>query len=194
MAMTETVGQEVGARERSAVPANRFKLGGIDHVGLPCRDPERSGKFMEQILGGVEIYKAGFSEEDRKLGRIKHIFYHIGEQLVEVVVQDDDVSYPDRTNPDSINTNPHWAFGTTPEGLIEFVEHLKREGIPFDGPRSHRGASVVSVYFRDLDGNNLEVATWEKVSPEQIQITPMGGKYGFIAWRKLSHNWKPREE
>ena len=183
----------VSDHDREAVPANRFNLSGIDHVGIPCRDPARAGKFIEQILGGVEIYRAGFSEEDRKRGRGPHIFYHVGAQLVEVVQQEDGVSYPDRTNPDAANTNPHWAFGATPENLAKFTEDLKREGIPFDGPRSHYRISVVSVYFRDCDGNNFEVTTWTPFGPELIETRPMGGDYGFIPWQDLSHDWQPHD-
>lgn len=187
--MTQTLAKDdftVSAAERVAVPANRFKLSGIDHVGLACRNPDTSGRFIEHILGGVEVYRAGYSEEDRALGRLRHIFYHVGAQLVEVVEQDDKKSYPD---PKGTNTNPHWAFGATPENLVEFVAHLKKEKIPFNGPRSHHRTPVVSVYFRDMDGNNLEVTTWEGMPPELMATTPMGGQHGFIPWEKLSHNW-----
>lgn len=183
----------VSHAERGAVPRNRFRLNGVDHVGLPSRDPDVSGAFVERILGGVEIYRAGYSDEDRRLRRLRHIFYHVGAQLVEVVEQDDMKSYPDVTNPGGINTNPHWAFGASPEDLARFVDHLKQEGVPFNGPRSHRGLSAVSVYFRDLDGNNLEVITWEPIPAGLIELTPMGGEYGFIPWSDLSHRWAPRK-
>lgn len=177
--------------ERNAGPPNRFRLRGIDHVGLPCRDPDAAGAFVERILGGVEVYRAGYSAEDRKLGRLRHIFYHVGAQMVEVVEQEDKRSYPDETNPGGINTNPHWSFGASPEDLAVFVENLRREGIPYNGPRSHRGSTAVSVYFRDLDGNNLEVTTWEPLPQGLLHVTPMGGEHGFIPWQGLSHSWKP---
>lgn len=182
----------VSDRDRENVPANRFQLKGIDHVGIPCRDPDRSGRFVEQILGGVEIYRAGYSELDRKMGRPRHIFYHVGAQLIEVVEQEDGMSYPDRTNPESINTNPHFAFGVTPADMAKFIEHLKQQGIPYNGPRCHRGVSVVSVYFRDCDGNNLEVTTWTPFGPDLMTAQMMGGENGFIPWAKLSHDWQPR--
>jgi catechol 2,3-dioxygenase-like lactoylglutathione lyase family enzyme len=182
----------VGEDAREAVPANRFTLTGIDHVGIPTRDPDLAGRFVEDILGGIEIYRAGYTEEDRKIGRLRHIFYHVGAQLVEVVELEDETGYPDQTNPNSLNTNPHWAFGATPENLARFAEHLTREGIPYDGPRSHFGTSVVSVYFRDCDGNNLEVTTWKSFGPETMTTTPMGGPHGFIPWKKLLHNWRPK--
>jgi catechol 2,3-dioxygenase-like lactoylglutathione lyase family enzyme len=182
----------VGNEARLAVPANRFKLAGIDHVGIPARDTDLAGAFVEQILGGIEIYRAGYSDEDKAMGRLHHIFYHVGAQLVEVAELEDDNGYPDKTNAHSLNTNPHWAFAAAPEDVAKFAEHLKAEGIPFDGPRSHRGTSVVSVYFRDCDGNNLEVTTWKPFGPEVMQPAPMGGTYGFTTWAKLSHNWRPR--
>jgi catechol 2,3-dioxygenase-like lactoylglutathione lyase family enzyme len=182
----------VGDRAREAIPANRFNLTGIDHVGIPTRNPDLAGAFVEQILGGIEIYRAGYTDADRKIGRLRHIFYHVGAQLVEVVELEDERGYADQTNPHSLNTNPHWAFGATPEGVAAFAEHLKQQGIPFDGPRSHYGTSVVSVYFRDCEGNNMEVTTWKPFGPETMTTTPMGGSYGFIPWKKLSHGWRPR--
>src|SRR3546814_3716588 len=112
----------------------------------------------------VEFIKAGYSVRDIELGRPKHIFYHVGDLVVEVAEQKDpETGYPVAQ---TINDQPHFAFGTTAEGLLKFADHLRRHGIPFDGPRSHRGMSAASVYFRDVDGNNLEVSTWEDVPEE----------------------------
>src|SRR3546814_3893167 len=52
--------------------------------------------------------------------------------------------------------------------------------------------SAASVYFRDVDGNNLEVSTWEDVPEEHT--TPIGGPHGFPVWEKLAHNWRRSEE
>ncbi len=179
--------------DRYDVPRNDLTLSGVDHVGLACSDPDISGAFVEQVLGGVELFRAGYNDEDRRLGRLRHIFYHVGHTLLEVVEQEDGVSYPSRTNPGGVNTNPHWAFGATPEVLARFVQHLRDEGIPFNGPRSHTGVSAVSVYFRDPDGNNLEVTTWSPVPVGLMELTPMGGEHGFIPWDALNHQWRPRK-
>ena len=180
------------AKARKNIPQNKFGLWGVDHFGMPTRDVDLAGRFVEDILGGVECYRAGYSEQDIRNNRLKHIFYHVGSQLVEVVEQDDGISYPDKTNPNAVNTNPHWAFGISAEGLVRFVEHLKREGIPFNGPRSHGGTSLVSVYFRDMDGNNLEITTWEPLPSGAPKTTMMGGEDGGIPWSNLSHNWRPK--
>lgn len=138
------------------------------------------------------MYRAGYSEEDLKLGRLRHIFDHVGAQLVEVVELEDERGYPDQHNPDSRNTNPHWAFGATPEDIARFAEHLTREGIPHNGPRGHFGTSVLSLYFRDCEGNNLEVTTWKESDPKAMRAAAVGGDQGFIPWPKLAHKWRPK--
>jgi catechol 2,3-dioxygenase-like lactoylglutathione lyase family enzyme len=174
-------------QHRNAAPTNPIGISGCDHVGVPARDPILAGAFVVQILGGVEFIKAGYSEEDIRLGRPKHIFFHIGSLVYEVAQQSDESGYsPIKTR----NDQPHFAFGTTAEGLLKFAAHLRANNIPFDGPRSHRGMSACSVYFRDPDHNNLEVTTWEKV-PEGV-TRPMGGPHGFPVWEKLAHSWRPK--
>src|SRR3546814_6440704 len=95
------------------------------------------------------------------------MFYHFGYLVVEFAEQKDpETGYPVAQ---TINDQPHFAFGTTAEGLLKFADHLRRHGIPFDGPRSHRGMSAASVYFRDVDGNNLEVSTRSEEHTSELQ-------------------------
>lgn len=175
--------------ERHAEQTNKFGLKCCDHFGVPTRDPELAGKFYEQILGGVEFFRAGYDPGDAEKGKMKHIFYHVGATLVEVVEQEDGKSYPDVTNPESRNMNPHWAFDTTVEGVLKFRDHLKAEGIPFAGPRRHPDVSAVSVYFRDIDGNILEVGTWEEFPESEIQPRKPGER--LAVWANLKHDWRP---
>jgi catechol 2,3-dioxygenase-like lactoylglutathione lyase family enzyme len=176
--------------ERHRPRTNRFGLTSCDHFGLPARDPELAGAFYEAILGGVEFFRAGYSDEDRAKGKNKHIFYHVGPVLVELVEQEDRRGYPDVTNPVGANMNPHWAFETTPAGLAAFAKHLEREGVPYAGPRTHGSdISAVSVYFRDIDGNNLEVTTWQQV-PDGF-VPPRAKGERLAEWDKLQHNWRP---
>src|SRR5262249_23867559 len=114
--------------------------------------------------------------------------YHVGGTLVEYAQQKDAATgYVAQT---TVNDQPHLAFGTTTSGVLAFADHLRRNNVPFDGPRSHHGVGAVSVYFRDPDGNNLEVSTWEPVPADKC--TPMGGPHGFPVWAKLSHDWRPK--
>jgi catechol 2,3-dioxygenase-like lactoylglutathione lyase family enzyme len=177
--------RKYGLAARSVPQANKFTLTGCDHFALPARDPEASGKFFEQVLGGVEFLRAGFGGH----GRLRHIFYHVGAVLVELVEQRTERGYPDATNPGGEEANPHWAFGTTLVGLAAFIENLKRENVPYDGLRRHgEEISALSVYFLDLDDNILEVTTWED-APDDFVIPVIPGKR--VASSKLKHHWRP---
>jgi catechol 2,3-dioxygenase-like lactoylglutathione lyase family enzyme len=179
-----------GLTARFEPQSNKFTLTGCDHFALPARDPEASGKFFEQILGGVEFFRAGYGEDDRAKKKARHIFYHVGVTLVELVEQHNERGYADYANPDGENGNPHWAFGTTLAGVAAFAENLKREGIPFAGPRRHgKAISAVSVYFLDIDGNILEVTTWEN-APDSF-IPPLAPGERLVDSARLKHNWKP---
>ena len=174
-----------GHAARFAPQSNKFPLTGCDHFALPARDPEASGKFFEQVLGATEFLRAGFGGH----GRLRHIFYHVGSVLVELVEQRAESGYPDHTNPNGVEANPHWAFGTTPAGLLAFIENLRREGIPYDAIRQHGSEiSASSVYFLDPDENILEVTTWETL-PNDFPIPVIPGKR--VPSAQLKHSWKP---
>src|SRR3984885_5055738 len=96
-----------GLAARSVPQPNTSALTGCDHFALPARDPEASGKFFEQVLGGVEFFRAGYGENDRAQKRARHIFYHVGAVLVELVEQRTERGYADFTNPGGENANPH---------------------------------------------------------------------------------------
>ena len=186
-----------GFEERHAPQANPFGLKCCDHFGLPTPDPERAGIFYEAILGAKFLFRAGYTDEDKAKGKLRHAFYHIGATLVELVEQEDGVSYPSHTNPKGQNMNPHFAWESTAAGVAAFADHLTRQGIPFAGPRRHTDVSAVSVYFRDQDGNNLEVTTWDNEFPDDKIAPPAPGPRtnggGFLDWNTLAHNWRPKE-
>src|SRR3546814_14833802 len=84
--------------------------------------------------------KAGYSVRDIELGRPKHIFYHVGDLVVEVAEQKDpETGYPVAQ---TINDQPHFAFGTTAEGLLKFADHLRRHGISSEERRVGNDVSV----------------------------------------------------
>ena len=145
-----------------------MRLPGATTLGLPARDPELAGQVLRADPGRRRVFpRRLYAEKIASWRKSRHIFYHVGKTLVELVEQRTEKGYPDYTNADGENMNPHFAFGTTVKGLAAFAEHLKREGVPFAGPRKHgKMISAASVYFRDIDGNILEVTTWEDTPDE----------------------------
>lgn len=173
---------------RSRVPANPFGLTGMDHVALPARDPGRAARFYEEVLGGAIYYATGYSEQDRELGRVPHIFVHVGDVLVQLAYPSDSRSFPDPNNP---SLWPHWAFGASPEVLDAMCERLREHGIPFRGPNSHLNVEAVSIYFMDTEGNKLEICTWDPYPMEKTEMLGPGGV--ALDYPSLAHQWRPHD-
>ena len=136
-----------GFKQRHEPQLNPFGLKCCDHFGLPTPDPDRAGKFYEQILGAVELFRAGYTDEDRAKKRLRHIFYHIGATLVELVEQEDgdQLSGSVRIRRGR-NMNPHFAgFGSRrPEGVANFCRapQTRRHPVLWSSPARQRQRGV----------------------------------------------------
>jgi catechol-2,3-dioxygenase len=174
---------------RSRVPTNPHGLTGMDHVALPARDPGRAARFYEQVLGGTLYYATGYSDQDKDLGRVPHIFVHVGDVLIQVAYPSDGESFPDPDNP---SLWPHWAFAASPGVLDAMCERLREHDVPFSGPHSHLNVEAVSIYFMDTEGNKLEICTWEPYPAEET--TMLGGPGGAtLDYPSLAHRWRPHD-
>jgi len=175
----ENLNPEQGIRHR--IPANRLGLTGMDHAALAVADVERAVRFYEEALGGQVYYATGFGES----GRSPHVFMHVGSVLLQVGYPNDGRSFPDRH---SQSHWPHLAFGASATILDRTCEHLRGMGVPFSGPRSHLNVEAVSIYFKDPEGNKLEICTWDPYPPERTEL--LGPGHG-LDWEQLNHDWRP---
>lgn len=166
---------------RHEVPPNPFGLTGMDHAALAVSDVERAVRFYEEALGGRAYYATGFGEQ----GRTPHVFLHVGTVLLQVGYPNDGRTFADRH---SQSHWPHLALGASAEVLDRMCEHLRAMGVPFSGPRSHPPVDAVSIYFKDPDGNKLEICTWDPYPVERTE--PLGPGRG-LDWEALNHEWRP---
>ena len=122
-----------------------IELEGIDHVALAVRDVEQSARWYIEVLG-FEHRWAGM------WGGVP-IFVSKGSTALAL--------FPQRGNSDIVragNRVMHIAFRTTREGFVAAQRELHERGIAFsfeDHEISH------SIYFRDPDGHELEITTYE---------------------------------
>ena len=176
------VSPEPGVRHSDQ--SNRFELTGCDHYALPTHDIRLLERFIREILGGVPYYYAGFDETDRGMGRPPHIFVRVGSVLVQCTEEPGELN----TAESDQRIAPHWAFGTSPDGLDANKARLESAGIPVVGPYRHRNVECVSIYFRSPEGHKLEIVTWE---PYPAERAPMLGspEVGLIDWSRLVHAW-----
>ena len=120
-------------------------IAGIDHVVLTVRDPEAAAAFYARVLG-LRIERFG-------VGRLA---VHFGTQKINLQALGQE-------------TRNHAAIGagdlclTTTLDTPEIVAALTRAGVAIvEGPVQKTGAcgNMTSVYFRDPDGNLIEISRY----------------------------------
>ncbi len=119
----------------------------IDHIVLTVENIERSCTFYAAVLG-MEIIEFAGQRKALKFGRQKINLHQKGNEFE-----------PKATHPlpGAID-----LCLLTLETMDEITSHLKRHEIKIvEGPVQRTGATgaIQSVYFRDPDGNLLELST-----------------------------------
>jgi catechol 2,3-dioxygenase-like lactoylglutathione lyase family enzyme len=124
----------------------------IDHVVLNCRDVEATAAWYEQVMGFErEEFFGPIHRIALKFGRAKINLRPVGaENWITGVVE----------TPGSLDL----CF-ITETGIGGAIERLKMEGVEIiRGPTAQTGAMgpMTSVYFRDPDGNLLEIGSYDE--------------------------------
>jgi catechol 2,3-dioxygenase-like lactoylglutathione lyase family enzyme len=125
-----------------------FQLQGIDHVALGVRDVEQSAKWYIDVLGFERLHE----------GMWNGVPTFIGKGTTGIAL------FP--ASSDGKSTAPahrdirmlHLAFRANRENFREAQRELEKRGLKFefqDHEISH------SIYFRDPDGHELEITTYE---------------------------------
>ena len=123
-----------------------MKVRAIDHVVLTVRDVERTLSFYEQTLG-MQAVSFGDGRRALSFGDQKLNLHQAGREF------EPRAKAP---TPGSVD-----VCLLTDEPLDEVVAHLRRSGVAIElGPVAKTGARrpLRSIYFRDPDGNLIEVA------------------------------------
>jgi catechol 2,3-dioxygenase-like lactoylglutathione lyase family enzyme len=123
----------------------------VDHFVLTVRDLAASVGFYERVLGArVVPGKPGRGPTAVHFGRQKINIHEKGREFE-----------PKATHP-TVGAGDFCLITETP--MPEVVRHLARCGVALEvGPVPREGAlgPMTSVYFRDPDGNLVEVARYE---------------------------------
>jgi catechol 2,3-dioxygenase-like lactoylglutathione lyase family enzyme len=168
---------------RGGRPANtEFRLRGVNHLALVCRDMTRTVEFYEGVLG-MPLVKT----MELRDGRGQHFFFDVGNgdclaffwfpgapDPIEGVVTP--AALPGEgdfiTAAGSMN---HVAFDVAPEQFDEYRQRLVDKGVRVSAVMNHDdseatvaremhpGVFVRSIYFRDPDGVLLEFTAWTRV-------------------------------
>lgn len=124
----------------------------LDHIVLTVNDIEETAKFYERVLGFERELFHGPKGQPRHALRF-------GKQKINL--QDRASDTPTKAVAPTFGSSDFCLIVTVP--LDEVLSHLRAENIPIvAGPVPRQGAlgALRSVYFRDPDGNLVEVAEY----------------------------------
>src|SRR5947207_15150171 len=127
-----------------------MQLEGIDHVAMGVRDIERSAKWYIDVLGFERLHDGFWNGVPTFVGK--------GNTGIALFPASHEARGPAHREVRML----HLAFRARRENFLEAQDELKRRGIQFefqDHEISH------SIYFRDPDGHQLEITTYELPRP-----------------------------
>lgn len=127
-----------------------MQLEGIDHVALGVRDIERSAKWYTEVLGFERIHEGMWGGVPTFIGK--------GDTGIAL--------FPASHEPKLSNHREirmlHLAFRADRENFLGAQRELEKRGIKFEF-QNHEISH--SIYFRDPDGHQLEITTYELPRP-----------------------------
>jgi catechol 2,3-dioxygenase-like lactoylglutathione lyase family enzyme len=122
-----------------------MKVFALDHIVLAVADVEGTCRFYERVLG--------MEPREERPGKWS---LHFGQNKISLQDATKSPSIAKDTVPGSGN---FCLLTETP--MDDVIEHFTREGVTIiDGPGERAGATgpILSVYFKDLDGNLVEIS------------------------------------
>lgn len=120
---------------------------GILETALYVDDLERAERFYRDLFGFPQIGKAP--------GR--HVFFRVGAGVL-LLFRAEETQKGGTTPPHGATGAGHLAFAIGHGEYAAWKEHVTRHGIPIEQEVTW-GSGGRSFYFRDPDGNSLELAT-----------------------------------
>jgi catechol 2,3-dioxygenase-like lactoylglutathione lyase family enzyme len=125
-----------------------MQLEGIDHIAMSVSDVPCAAAWYIDVLGF----------EPRHEGMWNGVPVFIGKGNTAIAL----FPHHRHSAPSSVHSSRprflHLAFRTDAAGFQTSQQELKDRGIPFDF-QDHQISH--SIYFRDLDGHELEITTYE---------------------------------
>jgi len=125
-----------------------MKIERLDHLVLTVADIAKTCEFYEKVLG-METVTFGAGRKALSFGQQKINLHQAGQEF----------------EPKAVKPTPGSGdlcfITSTPVAAV--IEHLKKAGVAIEeGPVPRTGATgpIQSVYFRDPDGNLIEVSNY----------------------------------
>ena len=125
-----------------------FKIKALDHVALSVRDVERSAQWYADVLG--------FKRQHEGMWDGVPIFVGNGGAAIALFPACEEIGSASHDRA-AVRTL-HFAFRADRENFLRAQDELRERAIPFDF-QDHEISH--SIYFRDPDGHQIEITTYE---------------------------------
>ena len=132
-------------------PTPPFDLRGLDHIVLRRSDLDRMLAFYREVIGCID---------EREQAEIGLFQLRAGQSLIDLVTIDGRLGATGGAAPGSEGRNvDHFALAITPFDEAAIRAHLDRHGVAIEqsGPRYGAEGEGPSIYFRDPEGNLIEL-------------------------------------
>lgn len=128
---------------------SRIKLLGIDHVALSVKDLDKSLEFYTKILG-LKVTEREYSKPGIEY------FLDCGTSLIGLI-QGDPKGDHHELQDGGVGGN-HVSFRVNTQDFDKMCEEIKDLGLEITYQKKREKSW--SLYFKDLDGNKLEITAW----------------------------------
>lgn len=128
-----------------------FSLKGLDHIVLRISDLDRMRAFYHDVLG---------CSDEREQAEIGLLQLRAGHSLIDLITIDGKLGASGGAAPGAEGRNvDHFALAITPFDESTIRAHLDRHGVAIEqsGPRYGAEGEGPSIYFRDPEGNLIEL-------------------------------------
>ena len=141
---------------------------GIDHVVVMASDVDRSLDFYKNVLGGEAEFEEAF-----RMGKIPVLRVRIGKAIINLQRLNEPANIvADQLESGTVDLCFRWS-----RSIQEAIDWLKEKNVDvIEGPVPRPAANGVwgqSIYFRDPDGNLLELLTTLEPSEPIPEFTPL---------------------
>jgi len=169
-------------------------IAGVNHIVLYCKDLDRTVRFYQDVLGMQPVYTVDHRDATSIAGDFKadprwtRTYFFQFPSNPAIVAFFEIPSLPDNSAAPSL-TNDLWGEPEAPahptkldhlaldvdsrESLVYWQQRLRAHGVSVSEISERDETRLVkSIYFKDPDGLDLELATWNRQDPEWRDAGP----------------------
>jgi len=144
----------------------------ISHSGIEGPDSRAVLNFYRDVMGGSAMQTVSGSYDGGR-GGSPHPCGIIGDYLFVIFPERTDAEQPPEEQlRGGVDRDVRHGFMIGRNRFDAFVERLREQGVPFEGPVTHpeHGPFGQSLYFKDAGGNFFEVC-WRR--DEDVEYAPV---------------------